>query len=108
MKKKILDILPTTEVLRKNSSSSSRSFSLLNILLFRKPFKKNNTELSFKSSNYKYGYYQSRHSFLHSGPENLKIPGQKKFVKSNKSISRKIHLTKFHFLQFQKWPKINL
>ena len=28
------------------------------------------------------------------------------FVQSNKSISR-IFLTKFHFLQFQKWPKIN-
>jgi len=33
--------------------------------------------------------------------------GKKKLVKSNKSISRKIFLTKFHFLQFQKWPKIN-
>ena len=27
-------------------------------------------------------------------------------VKSNKSISRKNILTKFHFLQFQKWPNI--
>ena len=31
----------------------------------------------------------------------------KKLVKSNKSISRNFILTKFHFLQFQKWPKIN-
>ena len=31
----------------------------------------------------------------------------KKFVKSNKSISRIIFLTKFHFVRFQKWPKIN-
>ena len=31
----------------------------------------------------------------------------KKLVKSNKSTSRKNFLTKFHFLQFQKWPKIN-
>ena len=39
---------------------------------------------------------------------NMVSPGQKKFVKSNKSISRKkIFLTKIHFLQFQKWPKIN-
>ena len=31
----------------------------------------------------------------------------KKLVKYNKSISRRIFLTKFHFLRFQKWPKIN-
>ena len=31
-----------------------------------------------------------------------KSPGQKKIVKSNKSISRKIFFTNFHFLQFQK------
>ena len=31
----------------------------------------------------------------------------KKFVKSNKSISQKIFLTKIHFLLDQKWPKIN-
>ena len=31
----------------------------------------------------------------------------KKLAKSNKSISRKFFLTKFHFLLFQKWPKIN-
>ena len=31
----------------------------------------------------------------------------KKLVKSNKSISQIIFLTKCHFLQFQKWPKIN-
>ena len=29
----------------------------------------------------------------------------KKLVKSNKSISRKKIVTKFHFLQFQKWTK---
>ena len=28
-------------------------------------------------------------------------------MKSNKSISRKNFFIKFHFLQFQKWPKIN-
>ena len=43
----------------------------------------------------------------HSGPENLKKSRPKKFVKSNRSISWIIFLTKFHFLQFQKWPKIN-
>ena len=32
---------------------------------------------------------------------------KKNLVKSNKSISRNFILTKFHFLQFQKWPKIN-
>ena len=31
----------------------------------------------------------------------------KKLVKSNKSISRNFFLTKFHFLPFQNWPKIN-
>ena len=31
----------------------------------------------------------------------------KKLVKSNESISRIIFLTKFHFLQFQQWPKSN-
>ena len=41
------------------------------------------------------------------GPENLKKSRPKKLVKSNKSISRNFILTKFHFLQFQKWPKIN-
>ena len=43
----------------------------------------------------------------HSGPEHLKKVQAKKLVKSNKSISRIIFWTKFHFLQFQKWPKIN-
>ena len=42
----------------------------------------------------------------HSGPENLKKSRPKKLVKSNKSISRKNFLAKFHFLQLQKWPKI--
>ena len=42
----------------------------------------------------------------HSGPENLKKSRPKKLVKSNKSISEKIFLAKFHFLRFQKWPKI--
>ena len=41
------------------------------------------------------------------GQKFKKSPGQKKLVKSNKSISRKNFLTKFHFLPFQKWPKIN-
>ena len=36
----------------------------------------------------------------------LKKVQDKKLVKSNKSTSRKFFLTKFHFLQFQKWPKI--
>ena len=31
----------------------------------------------------------------------------KKVVKSNKSISQKMFLTNFHYLQFQKWPKIS-
>ena len=43
----------------------------------------------------------------HSGPENLKKSRPKKLVKSHKSISRKNFLAKFHFFQFQKWPKIN-
>ena len=43
----------------------------------------------------------------HSGPEYLKKSRPKNLVKSNKSISRNFILTKFHFLQFQKWPKIN-
>ena len=30
-----------------------------------------------------------------------------KLVKSNKSISQIFFLAKFHFFQFQKWPKIN-
>ena len=47
------------------------------------------------------------HWILHSVPENLKKSRPKKLVKSNKSISRNFILTKFHFLQFQKWPKIN-
>ena len=37
----------------------------------------------------------------------LKKSWPKKLVKSNKSISRENFLAKFHFLQFQKWPKIN-
>ena len=44
---------------------------------------------------------------LHYGPENLKKSRLKKLVKSMKSISRKIFLSKFHFLQFQKWANIN-
>ena len=43
----------------------------------------------------------------HRGPENLKTSRPKHLVKWNKSISRTIFLTKFHFLQFHKWPKIN-
>ena len=43
----------------------------------------------------------------HSGTENLKKARPKKLVKSTKSISRKFFLTKIHFLQFQKGPKIN-
>ena len=43
----------------------------------------------------------------HSGTEKLKKSRPKKLMKSNKSISRNIFLTKFHFLPFQKWPKIN-
>ena len=37
----------------------------------------------------------------------LKKSRSKKLMKSNKSISWKIFLTKINFLQFQKWPKIN-
>ena len=40
------------------------------------------------------------------GQKILKSPVQKKLVKSNKSFSRNFILTKFHFLQFQIWPKI--
>ena len=36
-----------------------------------------------------------------------KVQAKKTRVKSNKSISRNFCLTKFHFLQFQKLPKIN-
>ena len=36
-----------------------------------------------------------------------KVQAKKNLVKSNKSIWRKILLPKFHFLQFQNWPKIN-
>ena len=43
----------------------------------------------------------------HSGPENLKKSRPNKFVKWNKSISWNFVLTKFHFLPFQNWPKIN-
>ena len=39
--------------------------------------------------------------------QKIKKSPAKKLVKSNKSISRKNFLTKIHFLQFQKWPKIN-
>ena len=41
------------------------------------------------------------------GQKNLKSPCKKNLVNSKKSISRNFILTKFHFLQFQKWPKIN-
>ena len=42
------------------------------------------------------------------GQNILKRPAPpKKLVKLNKSISRNFILTKFHFLQFQKWPKFN-
>ena len=47
------------------------------------------------------------HEWKHSGPEYLKKSKPKKLVKSNKSISQQFFLTKFHFLQFQKWPKNN-
>ena len=46
--------------------------------------------------------------FIHNGPENLKKSRPKKLVKSNKNQFHDIFfLTKFHFLLFQKWPKIN-
>ena len=41
------------------------------------------------------------------GQKILKNPGQKKIVKSNKSISRIFLGPISNFLQFQKWPKIN-
>ena len=45
----------------------------------------------------------------HSGPGNFKKYRPKKDVKSNESISRKnIFDKKIRFLQFQKWPKINV
>ena len=43
-----------------------------------------------------------------AGTENLKKSGPKKLVKSNKSISQNFILTKIHFWQCQKWPKINI
>ena len=44
----------------------------------------------------------------HSGPENLKKTRPKNsWNQIRKSIWRNFILTKFHFLQFQKWPKIN-
>ena len=43
----------------------------------------------------------------HRGPGNLKNPGPKKLVKSNKSISRIIFFNQIPFFAFQKWPKIN-
>ena len=43
---------------------------------------------------------------LASWPENLKKSRSKKLVNRNKSISR-FFLAKFHFLQFQKWTKMN-
>ena len=64
----------------------------------------------------KMSYYQDI-SLQNIGIENLTVAGwarifkmksrPKKLVKSNKSISRNFILTKFHFLQFQKWLKIN-
>ena len=42
-----------------------------------------------------------------SASENLRKSRPKKLMKSNKSFSQKFFLTKIHFLQFQKWPKIN-
>ena len=42
-----------------------------------------------------------------NGPGNLKKYSPKKLLKSNKSIIQNFILTKFNFLQFQKWPKIN-
>ena len=43
----------------------------------------------------------------HSGPDNLKKSRPKKFVKSNKSISRIFFWSNSIFLQFQKWAKTN-
>ena len=44
----------------------------------------------------------------YSEPENLKKSRpKKKLVKANKSISGEKIMTKIHFLQFQKWLKIN-
>ena len=42
-----------------------------------------------------------------AGQKIFKMSRPKKLVKSNKSNSRDFFLTKFHFLQFQKWPKKN-
>ena len=57
----------------------------------------------FLKSHEKMVFYQEPHSER----EILKKSRPKKKVKLNKSISRKNFLTKIHFLQFQKWPKIN-
>ena len=44
---------------------------------------------------------------LHSGPENLKKPWTKKLWNQISQFHEKKLLTKFQFLPFQKWPKIN-
>ena len=53
-----------------------------------------------------YGQFGKSYILNHNEPE-IKMSRSKKLVKSNKSISRKKILAKFHFLLFQKWPKIN-
>ena len=45
--------------------------------------------------------------WVHSGARIFKKSRPKKTMKSNKRISWNFILTKFHFLQFQKWPNIN-
>ena len=61
----------------------------------------------FKKKSWKYfsmKWHDHHHTttyflYVHSGPEKLK--------KSRSKFHEKLFLTKFHFLQSQKWPKIN-
>ena len=46
-------------------------------------------------------------TLAHSGPENKKKSRAKKNSWNKINQFHEIFLTKFHFLQFQKWPKIN-
>ena len=80
----------------------------------KKNYRNNNYKSSHKIYICAHTKYSSQHqcvfeclSDITVGQKILKSPGQKNLVKSNKSISATIFLTKLHFMQFQKWPKIN-
>ena len=84
-------------VQRMSEKNISKLISLYYYTYFKKRLKK--VKICKMSNNL------ATHKQIHSGPENLKSPGQK--TREIKSISRNFLLTKFHFLYFQKWPKIN-